>query len=225
MKYIQKSSEPRSLAQVKNLKYPRLELTFTNLPPHVVNDIKEHLLMDQGFLCCYTLDEINAENAILVHFDPIDYFPDSALDYKNMYLALRQPDNLPPKYRVGYLSKGNAIIPNYLADIRCSAYFRYNTLGEMIPSNTFRTVKKCHDNFRKLSPEQQTALCTIDLLNLNAERLKDQRKAIHNQIVELARKTNKSKIEGFIRHLQMPNPEGKYRRFREVMIYYLKQTI
>ncbi|NJO00767.1 MAG: hypothetical protein HC880_02930 [Bacteroidia bacterium] len=155
MKYIEKSKEPRSLTQVKTLRYPKLKLSFDNLPPNVLADLIHNLLMDQGFICCYTMDEITPETAVLVHFNPQKYFPDQELDYNNLYLALRQPDELPPAYRAGYTSKEDAVIPNYLADLRCSTYFRYNTLGEIIPNGTFRTIKNAGIIFVNLPPNSK----------------------------------------------------------------------
>lgn len=221
MRYIQKSQEPRILTNFKNVKYPKFRPSFDNIPPQVLKGLIEALLQDQGYLCCYTMDEITPETAELVHFYPYKYFEGYDLDYENMYVAMRQPESLPPKYRVGQACKGEAVIPNYLSDIRCSNYFRYNTLGEMLPAGTFRTVKKCRDNFRRLTPEQQTVFCTIELLNLNAEQLKQQRKTILTQVTNAARKMTKGQIKQVLLAMQQKDKEGKYRRFCDVMIYYL----
>ena len=222
MKYISKTVEPKSLINFKNLKYPKFTPSFENLPPSVLHDIIHNLIHDQGYLCCYTMDEITPETAVLVHMHSPKYYPERGLSYDNMFLALRQPDNLPPKLRIGYQSKGDISIPDYLSDIRCSTYFRYNTLGEMIPSGTFRTVKKCRDNFKKLEPDQQLAFCTIELLNLNADNLKQQRKIIFNQVTELARKMTRPQMKKIARRLREKDKTGKYRRYQEVMVYYLE---
>jgi uncharacterized protein (TIGR02646 family) len=225
MKYIDKKPEPQSLTKLKNLKYTDYKPQFHNLPVNVWNDIVNQLLLDQGFLCCFTLDEITPETAILVHFYPMKHFAELELDYRNLYLALRQPDSLPPDYKVGYLAKEDKVIPNYLHDRRCASYFRYNTLGEIIPAGAgnYRTVKKCHDNYRKLSPEQQMVMSTIDILNLNADRLKDQRKIVFNEVMNSARRMSKTQIQKIIGDLQRRDPKtGKYRRFNEVIIHYLE---
>ncbi|MEO1655197.1 MAG: hypothetical protein AAFU64_16745 [Bacteroidota bacterium] len=181
------------------------------------------LLHDQGFLCCYTMDEITPETAILIHQQPSRYFQSRDLDYNNMFLALRQPEKLPPNYKVGYLSKGDHVIPDYISDLRCASYFRYNTLGEIIPSGTYRTIRKCKDNFRRLTNEQQMLFCTIEMLNLNADRLKQQRKAILNQVTQLGKKYSRAQLAKFAEKLKKRDKEtGKYRRYREVMLYYLQ---
>jgi uncharacterized protein (TIGR02646 family) len=224
MKYIEKSGEPRSLTNLKMLNYPKFKPSFDNLPPTVLNEIIQQLLKDQGYICCYTMDEITPETAELVLFYPHKFFVTKELSYDNMYLALKQPPKLPDNLKMGYTSKGNTVIPNYLADIRCSTYFRYNTLGEMIPTGTFRTVRKCKDNFKKLTPEQQMVMNTIDVLNLNADNLKQQRKAILQQVTELVRKVSKAQIQEVVAKLFKKDKAGKYRRFCEVMIYYLMQV-
>lgn len=225
MKYIEKKPEPASLTKLKNLKYTDYKPQFHNLPVNVWNDIMNQLLLDQGCLCCYTLDEITPETAMLVHFYPTDYFPELELEYRNLFLALRQPDGLPPDYKVGYQAKENTIVPNYLSDRRCASYFRYNTLGEILPAGTgqLRTIRKCKDNYKKLTPEQQMVLNTIDVLNLNAEQLKDQRKIIYQEVLNSVRKLSKAQIQRVVMNLRQRDAKtGKYRRFNEVIIHYLE---
>ncbi len=222
MKYIEKSPEPRTLINFKSVKYPKFKPNFDNLPPNVLSDIVTNLLYDQGFICCYTMDEITPETAVLIHLHPPAYHQERSLDYSNMFLALRQPKDLPPEFRVGYMSKGNTLIPDYISDERCAQFFRYNTLGEMIPADTYRTVKKCRDNFKKLTPEQQTIFSTIEVLNLNADRIKQQRKAIFNEVTNLAKKYSRAQLAKFAEKLKNRNKQGRFKRYCQVMIYYLE---
>ena len=224
MKYIHKSSEPKSLFTLRNLRSEKFNPSFDKLPPNVYYDIIASLLRDQGFLCCYTMNEISPETAELVHFHPRTYFKEEELDFRNMFLAYKYPDMVTGEQRIGQASKGDALIPNYISDKRCASYFRYNTLGEILPAGTFRTLKKCRDNFRKMTPEQQTVLSTIEVLNLNADRLKEQRKAILTQIAALARKYGKSQIQEIAHKLKKRDANGKFKRFCEVMIYYLENV-
>ncbi|NJL12047.1 MAG: hypothetical protein HC913_02920 [Microscillaceae bacterium] len=208
MRFISKSPEPVSLTKIRELKQLRFKPRFQNLPPNVLNDILQQLLQDQGHLCCYTMDEITAETAVLVHLHPIDFYPDRELDYRNMYLALQQAPNLPPEYRVGYMSKEEAVIPDYLSDVRCHSFFRYNTLGEIVPAGTFRTIKKCRDNFRRLSPAQQLVFCTIEVLNLNAEHLKHQRRQVYAEVLKGVQKVGKSQIPQIVEKLRQKDKKG-----------------
>ena len=70
MKYIKKSKEPKSLTAIKNLENTRYEAKFNNLPPNAIQDIVQSLLKDQGYLCCFCMNEITEWTAQLIHFLP-----------------------------------------------------------------------------------------------------------------------------------------------------------
>ncbi|MCF3623142.1 TIGR02646 family protein, partial [Planktothrix agardhii 1030] len=64
MKYIQKEQEPEKLRSWFNNQYDeegnRLGCDYSDLPGDIKRDLKDHLLREQGFLCCYTGILINA---------------------------------------------------------------------------------------------------------------------------------------------------------------------
>lgn len=219
MRHIKKSKEPQSLTTFKSIQVKNFIPTFESLPPHVVQDIFNALMQDQGCLCCYCQSEITADTARLVQFVPAE---DEALQYTNLYLACNYSNNLPPLHQHCYIKKGTDLIPKYIADENCADYFRYNTLGEIVPAGEFRTIRKCQDNYRKLTPVQQAVLSAIDILNLNAERLCEQRKAIYTQVASLFSKAKKDQINEAIKKFGQKDKNGKLKRFCDVIIYYLR---
>jgi uncharacterized protein (TIGR02646 family) len=219
MKYINKGKEPQTLQTLKNMAGRNFIPSFDNLPPNVIYEIINNLLLEQGFLCCYCMNEIAPDSAKLVHFLP---FKDEMLNYSNMYLACNYSNHLPPSQQHCYIKKESNLIPKYMADPQCSDYFRYNTLGEILPSGTFRTLKKCTDNYRKLTPVQQAVLSAIDILNLNSERLKDQRKALLTQLATSYRWATKAQVQQAIINFGSRDKQGRFKRFCEVILYYLK---
>jgi uncharacterized protein (TIGR02646 family) len=219
MRYIKKGKEPQTLASFRNLMVRNFTPAFENLPAHVLEDIVLSLIQDQGWLCCYCMNEITHETARLVQFLP---FKEESLNYPNLFLACNYSNNLPPAQQHCYIKKGTELIPKYMSDERCSDYFRYNTLGEILPSGTFRTVRKCHDNYRKLTPVQQAVLSAIEILNLNTERLKDQRKAILSQVATLFARASKVQVQQAIEKFGTKDKTGKLKRFCEIIIYYLQ---
>jgi|GEM_PF-6941445 len=219
MRYIKKSKEPQSLITFKSIQVKNFTPTFEVLPPHVIQDIFNALMQDQGQLCCYCMGEITGETARLVQFIPSE---EEALLYTNLFLACNHSNSLAPPHQHCYIKKGTDLIPKYIADTECASHFRYNTLGEIVPAGEFRTIRKCVDNYRKLTPVQQAVLSAIDILNLNAERLCDQRKAIYTQIASLFNKAKKEQIGEAIKKFGQKDKQGKLKRFCEVIIYYLK---
>jgi uncharacterized protein (TIGR02646 family) len=221
MRYIKKGKEPETLYSFRNLSVRNFSPSFENLPAHVIEDIILSLLQDQGWLCCYCMNEISSETARLVQFLP---FKDESLNYSNLFLACNYSNNLPTTQQHCYIKKGTELIPKYMSDERCSEYFRYNTLGEILPSGTFRTVRKCKDNFWKLTPVQQAVLSAIEILNLNTDRLKDQRKAILQQIATMFARATKAQIQKAIEVFGLRDKTGKFKRYCEVVIYYLQNV-
>jgi uncharacterized protein (TIGR02646 family) len=222
MRYIKKGKEPQTLQAIKGLAQRTGQLpAFEALPANVVYEIVQALLYDQGWLCCYCMNEISSETSRLVHFLP---FKDEALTYTNMYLACNYSNHLPPAQQHCYIKKGTDLIPKYMSDDQCAEYFRYNTLGEILPNGPYRTIRKCQDNFRSLTPVQQAVLSAIEILNLNTERLKDQRKAVLTEVANAMRKITKAQIPILVKNLNQKDKNGRLRRFCEVMIYYLKSA-
>ncbi|MCS6821322.1 MAG: hypothetical protein NZ551_05565 [Microscillaceae bacterium] len=97
MKYIEKSTEPMSLTSIKGLSNKNVKITFDSLPENVLKNIVLALLQDQGFLCCYCQDSIDAATAYLTHFYPREFFKDEELNYSNMFLTCSHARSLPPK--------------------------------------------------------------------------------------------------------------------------------
>ena len=218
MRHIKKSKEPQSLATFKGIQVKNFTPTFEALPPHVIQEIVNNLMQDQGCLCCYCMDEITLENARLVQFIASQ---EEALHYTNMFLACSNSNALLPQHQHCYIKKGTDLIPKYMADEQCTTYFRYNTLGEIVPMCEFRTIRKCQDNYRKLSPVQQGVLAAIEILNLNADRLCEQRKAIYTQIATLFNRAKKEQIQQAVEKFGKKDKQLKLKRFCEVIIYYL----
>jgi uncharacterized protein (TIGR02646 family) len=194
------------------------------LPDEVIKDIINSLLYYQGGLCCYCQVEINQQTARLVHFHSQQYFKKEELNYENLFLSCTVSDGMPPQYQHCAAHKDEAIIPKFMDDIRCNSYFKYNTLGEVVPVNGhgLRTIKQIKLNMSKLSPSEKTVLNTIEVLNLNASKLKEQRKAIITELAKVLRKVkNKEKIKQAMAVYQKRDKNGRYPRFAGVVLSYL----
>ncbi len=219
MKHIHKTKEPQSLSELKTVTQKnQLKVTFETLPANVIYDLVHTLLYEQGALCCYCQNEVSAETA---HLIPFIHAQDEILNYTNFFLSCNHSNHLPPDQQHCYIKKGMNLIPKFMSDDECANLFRYNTLGEILPSGTHRTVRKCKDNYDSLTPVQQSILSSIDVLNLNADRLKDLRKMILSQITTNFKKSTKTHIQQAMEHYGKRDKTGKYTRFTEVIIYYL----
>lgn len=225
MKYIQKGPEPESLTKFKGLSHKNWKPAYDVLPEDVIKDIINSLLYYQGGLCCYCQVEINPQTARLVHFHSRQYFKKEELNYENLFLSCSISDGLPPQYQHCAAHKEDSIIPKYMDDVRCNAYFRYNTLGEVVPVNNhgLRTIKQIQLNMSKLTVTEKTVLNTIEVLNLNTVKLKEQRKAIITELAKVIRKVkDKDKIKKALAIYQKRDKNGRFPRFAGVVLSYLK---
>jgi uncharacterized protein (TIGR02646 family) len=69
MRKIEKQSEPTALTNYRNeQKKNQIALNFENLPAEVKEVIKKSLLEEQGYICCYCMQRIEADKMKVEHF-------------------------------------------------------------------------------------------------------------------------------------------------------------
>ncbi len=90
MKFIQKIEEPEFFTKWKESPQ-RVTRTWNSLNNHqsgkrIKNFLKQSLLKEQGFICCYCERRITEtpESSHIEHLKPKGLFPPLALDYKNL---------------------------------------------------------------------------------------------------------------------------------------------
>ncbi|MEB3174076.1 MAG: retron system putative HNH endonuclease, partial [Cyanobacteriota bacterium] len=81
MKYIQKQAEPLELIQFKNQINDNWKPNYADLykPP-----IKQALMQEQGFICCYCEQRLDPEDCHIEHFQPQSDPSVDPLDFSNM---------------------------------------------------------------------------------------------------------------------------------------------
>ena len=78
---IEKGKEPRSLTEYKMQE----NASFQDLPINVKNDIRLHLLKEQGYLCAYCMRRIHQDSMKIEHFMPQSTISGKeALEYNNL---------------------------------------------------------------------------------------------------------------------------------------------
>ncbi len=172
MKYIRKTREPSSLKAYKSLENEDWQPSYADLDK---DDLRSSLLEEQGHLCCYCMRRISSEISRIEHFLPQRMFRQEELNYSNLFLACSISEGLPPSQQHCDIIKSDKLIPKYILHPRCRAYFRYNIDGEILPFGSHTSIKSCVKNSDRLNAEQKVILATVEVLNLNTERLKSQR--------------------------------------------------
>ncbi|MHB8370153.1 MAG: retron system putative HNH endonuclease [Leptospirales bacterium] len=84
MKYIVKGQEPQAFSQWKDRENDDWSPTYDALPGKTKQALKESLMREQGFLCCYCERRVTISDSHIEHLRPQSGFPDQTLAYPNL---------------------------------------------------------------------------------------------------------------------------------------------
>lgn len=224
MKQITKISEPNSLTQHR----VKSHSSYENLPTNAKNDLRNSLLAEQGHICCYCMKRIpekvnSAENITyemkIEHYQCQDNFQHLQLTYYNLLGACIGNEGKPKKLQTCDTKKGNLslTINPTLNNPNCETLFKYNSDGEICSITNDTEIN------RQIN----------EILNLNMQTLKDNRKKIYLEVqkrIETESKqhaTKQLKVRYFEqeRNKWLNKMDGKYKEFCMVAVYYLTKKI
>jgi uncharacterized protein (TIGR02646 family) len=158
MRSIKKSSEPSDLRKWKRDTQRNCSenLSYENLPGDVKNAVKTSLLKEQGYLCAYTMQRLQAvDDCHIEHVQPQNAARTLDLDYGNMAACFPR-DGGDTSHGYGAPIKGGTeielnvdfVTPHSLG---CEQRFLYDTKGEIQPAaadvaadKTISTLKLNH---------------------------------------------------------------------------------
>lgn len=199
MKCINKQNEPPSFSNWKALDDENWQPTYGNLSNPEKKELKNALLEEQGYICCYCNRQISGEDSHIEHFKPQSDYQELALDYNNLHAScLKEQSKSTPKHcgvaKDNWFDGGVTISP---LDVICEQKFRYTDDGHISPLN---------------DPDRNTQIF-IDKLNLDDAILIQKRKeAIAGWLdVDLIQASN-AEIQRNITALEKMN-KGEYTPF------------
>lgn len=165
MRRIVKGEEPAELARWKKEEVD-LNLTYANIPKAVRTKIKSQMLMEQGYLCAYTMQQIPTQDDCQIeHVVPQSQNPYLQISYGNLLACA--PSNRPGhrpmrgKCPFGAEEKGHAEINenNFVSPTQNNVEhrFRYSADGsvthvddDVAAENTVRILRLDHEELRDL---------------------------------------------------------------------------
>ena len=156
MKYIPKGVEPNSLVEWRSNNQGVNWDEFCRTDAY--SELKEHLLDEQGGLCCYCEIAIDGDRGTHIeHHRPKSRFQANTFDYQNLLASCQSTDSCGHK-------KGGGYFPELISPLSddCQDRFIYTGDGRIIPKDK----------------NDAHAQDTIELLGLNCKRLKDRRESI-----------------------------------------------
>ena len=207
MKYIKKCNEPAALIHFKNLATLSWTPSFTNLDRPTKDTLREALLTEQGFLCCYCEAEVEDDNSHIEHFIPQSRGTVDSLDYGNLLLScLKNTSRGAPRHcgkRKDH-DPGCAYHPNLLlnpTDPGCEQFFGYKGDGRIFPENTLN------------APQRKKAEYTIKALGLDIKKLRRERRTTINAILDQAQGLSRRRQKRLIKKLLREPRQPEHRRY------------
>lgn len=90
MKHIIKQLEPRELTDFKAAANPDWTPTYRGLTGIAKNALKESLMKEQGYICCYCERTLTDDDSHIEHFKPQNDPSVDPLDFSNMLCSCQQ---------------------------------------------------------------------------------------------------------------------------------------
>ncbi len=204
MKQIVKTSEPHELRhwfQAQPLENGRrINCGYNDMPGDVREVVKQQLLAEQGWLCCYTGRRIDGRSSHIEHFKPqsrcLEY---EDIDYANLLAAYPGPNA--PKCPFGAHEKADwydaELLINPLKP-QCDHAFRFDQSGSIHPAKE----------------SDIAARETIRRLCLNHKQLVELREqAIEEALFPEGQTLSKAKLEKIVAGFCNRNGKGQYPAF------------
>lgn len=199
MRLINKQGAPAALSKWKTA---NPTATFATLDNALKQNVKNSLLTEQHFVCCYCENEINRSNSHIEHLRPQSKYPKEQLGYANL-MASCEADNR--KAHCGH-KKDKHLLP-------------ISPLGPKDPAPNF--IYSADGNIYPYPKTNHLADKTISVLGLNAHRLVNMRKAA---ISALLTQTRESWAQIAVAYIQ-PDTNNKLPAYSSAILYQLKTVV
>jgi len=188
------------------------------------------LRQEQRLICCYCtlrIDHFQGNSEGGSHNEHLEpqhgphANPARQLDYTNIFACCNYSTGKQPSLQHCGIKKGHHLITDFLTNINCRQYFKYNVLGEIIPRGVYETQEDFQNNLYQLTPDQVNAFNTIQILGLNCNSLVKVRKDNIDIIIRLSGQLTRPQAQAKIQRINNENP---FLPLVEMLIYYLNQV-
>ena len=209
MKKIVKQSEPISLIEHRSQPYA----DYDNYPDK--DKLRESLLEEQGYICCYCMSRITMRQMKIEHWKPQSKYTCLQLDYKNLLGACKGNEGARPQKQHCDTKKGQIEITiNPIEENQnCEGLIIYSSTGEIY------------------SPNESINYDLDKTLNLNLDALVTKRKNELDLILEHLKKKfpdriwDQTHLQELIEQLSAKNEDGFYSEYCQVAISYLQSEV
>lgn len=218
MKQITKLPQPNTLTEHRAKQHSY----FDNLPVETKDELRQNLLSEQGYICCYCMKripEISSPYMKIEHFKCQDLHENLQLIYSNLLGSCVGNEGQTKIKQTCDTKKGNLLL--FIEPIshtpNCETLFKYNSEGEI----------SSIDNNEEINKQLN------DVLNLNMQTLKDGRREVYLEVQSKVEAESKQlgnkqlKVKYFEREKTtwLNRRNDKFRPYCMVAVYYLTKKI
>ncbi|MEO5726577.1 MAG: retron system putative HNH endonuclease [Byssovorax sp.] len=209
MRRIYKGDEPKSLAE-----HRRSGGNYKTYKER--EELGGALLKEQGFLCCYCMQQISLRKMRIEHWASQTAHPTRTVDYDNL---------------LGACTGGENVLP--VEQQHCDVHRKNEPLHvhPTQPPPTCEQLLRYLANGKVTSDDPVVKKDVETTLNLNADHLVAARQKIHDQLLAaLAREQKNGQwapalIEAHAARWRGRDQEGKHREYCQVVLYYLEKKL
>lgn len=213
MKHIEKKPSPSAFEKWK--KVTGSVANYNNIPAEIKSIVRENLLDEQYFLCCYCGLSLTRNNVHIEHFRPQSKFKSLQLDYNNLHAScmgkLIHYDSSGELLDFCGHSKKDWFDEELMVsplDPNCESYFEYGFNGTVRATN-----------------HHQGASETIWRLGLNTYLPRKQREEAINAVLELIDISDERQINDMIKFLETPDESNRLPSFSYVISNLLRTLV
>jgi uncharacterized protein (TIGR02646 family) len=199
-----------------------LHPAYSGLNSVIKNSLITQMLIEQNGLCCYCMERLETGRHHIEHLASQCGHKNEEVQYYNLYLSCGSGKE--NKNHCGHAKK-NLPIPKLISfynpqsDEKCEDFFKYNLQGEILPKQGYESMTNNFKEYYKLNSLSKQLVGTIEVLNLNSEILKANRKNIADSIMLLP--DNLAQLQTAKNRFQIPDAQGYLDAMFEVAVYFL----
>lgn len=206
MKYIEKQTEPPELRQWKELENEDWQPSYETLGSKLKTTIKQALIQEQGYICCYCEQRLDPKDSHIEHFQPQSDPAVDPLDFANMLCSCQDQIKKGEPRHCGNL-KGDWFDPKHLIsplEPNCETAFKFTADGYIQAQND----------------QNQAAITTIKKLGLDIPKLRELRKQTIEPFLDPSLSTEE--LELFTKNYLSPSKSGELSQFWSSIKYVLR---
>lgn len=231
MRYIKKTTEPACMTTWKELrKTAEQPLAYDDFDKK--KELNEYLPTEQHHICCYCQQRIEhfqgnkiggAHNEHLIPENGPNGDFDKQMDYQNLYACCIDSQGLKKKEKSKRHcgeAKEEKLIRGFIQEEGCNGFFRYNTLGEIIPNGSYDQWQEYLVHKDELTVDLKDATDAINTLNLNCHFLVEDRKGDLDKLLLLLNGFSKDQVQE--KMIEFEQSET-FLRYVDMLFYFMKQ--